>query len=319
MSNTILMAVDGSERGYQAVALVGRFCKGHPDMELLLFHCVPQLAGLLPGELAMGMDPCRRLSAGDREEVGKSVFGECMRRLVESGFPRERVRSRVRQESSDIAYDIQLEAEQEGIGTIAVGRRGRSQLEALLIGSVSSKVALYSRRRSVWVVDTPVPESNRVLVALQGVEDTRALTDYLAAALAPIPGLHYTFCHIIPPVPPTLWDDGHILGPDERRNRQSLVEKWRSQCQGEMEQVMLEGVQKLAARGVPRDRVEFFITPTNEGIARDLLNHCTARSYQMVVIGKRSFHQKKPFLLGSHANKILQNLKGAVLCLVDES
>jgi nucleotide-binding universal stress UspA family protein len=37
----------------------------------------------------------------------------------------------------------------------------------------------------------------------------------------------------------------------------------------------------------------------------------------MVVMGKKSFHERKPFLMGSHANKVLQNVKGAVLCLVD--
>ncbi|MGO9375126.1 MAG: hypothetical protein ACLQBD_23940 [Syntrophobacteraceae bacterium] len=42
-----------------------------------------------------------------------------------------------------------------------------------------------------------------------------------------------------------------------------------------------------------------------------------AHKFQLVVMGKKSFHERKPFLMGSHASKILQNAKGVILCLVD--
>ena len=54
-----------------------------------------------------------------------------------------------------------------------------------------------------------------------------------------------------------------------------------------------------------------------EGIARDLLIEMDAHKFQVVVMGKKSFHERKPFLMGSHAAKILQNAKGVILCLVD--
>ena len=57
-------------------------------------------------------------------------------------------------------------------------------------------------------------------------------------------------------------------------------------------------------------------TQTKEGIARDLLNEIDAHKFQIVVMGKKSFRERKPFLMGSHASKILQNTKGVILCLV---
>ncbi len=80
---------------------------------------------------------------------------------------------------------------------------------------------------------------------------------------------------------------------------------------------MTEGRGLLIEKGVPEQQVNLVIQPVKEGIARDLLNEIAIGEYQLVVMGKRSFQEKKPFLLGSHANKILQNLKGAILCLVD--
>jgi nucleotide-binding universal stress UspA family protein len=73
----------------------------------------------------------------------------------------------------------------------------------------------------------------------------------------------------------------------------------------------------LLEKGVPEQNVTMVIQPTKEGIARDLLNEIEAKHYQLVVVGKRSFQERKPFLMGSHANKILQNLSKAMLCLVD--
>jgi nucleotide-binding universal stress UspA family protein len=317
MSRKILMAVDGSEKGYEAVSIVGDFLKNHPDIEMSLFHCVPEVAGLLPGELFGGLEASLKTSLADQQKLGSGIFAECRRRLVEAGFPEHKINVRLKVDSVDPAEDIQLEAGNEGIRSIALGRRGRSQLETLLLGSVSSKVALYSRHHSVWIVDTPVHKTRSVLVAMQGLPDARVLIDYISEALAPIPELQYHFLHLMPPVPPTFWDDGHILGPSEQKERQARVEKWRSEWKANVEQFMLEGRNSLKAAGVPEENVELTIRLTKEGIARDLLNDIAARQYQLVVMGKKSFDEKKPFLMGSHAHKVLQNVKGSIICMVD--
>lgn len=317
MAKKILLAVDGSEKGNEAVAVVGKFLKDHPDLEVLLFHCVPQLATLLPGELCVGLEESGRVGIADQERVGQKVIEECRRCLVNVGFSEKRISCEVKTDSLDAAEDIQLIAGEQKIRSVAVGRRGRSQLETLLLGSVSSKVALYSRHHSVWIIDTPVHETRKVLVPMQGTSDARALIDYVAEFIAPIPQLYYTFLHLMPPVPPTFWDDGHILGPAELRDRQARIEKWRSEWRKTVDEFMGTGRDLLTAKGVPEDHVKMEVRLTKEGIGRDLLNEISTHKYQVVVMGKRSFHERKPFLMGSHANKILQNVKGSMLCMVD--
>jgi nucleotide-binding universal stress UspA family protein len=317
MTEEIMLAIDGSERGFEVVSIVGNLIKKHPGLHLSLFHCVLEVAALLPGELYAGLKAPQMLTPVDQEQLGKAIFAEALRRLQPTGLPESRITFKLKGFSADPAQDILAEAENGKIRTIAVGRRGLNRLQSILLGSVSSRVAQYARHHTVWIVDTPVHESQEVLVAMEGMPDARAIMTYLAEFIVPIPRLKYTLIHLAPPVPPILWDDGHILSPAEKSKRQRDLDRWWSDYRQKVECFLTEGRDLLIQKGVPEQDVTVVVQPTREGIARDLLNEVAARKCHLVVMGKRSFQEKKPFLLGSHANKILQNLKDSILCLVD--
>lgn len=313
---TILVAVDGTERGLEAVAVLGRLLKGRKDLALVLLHCVQQVATLLPGDLCRDVERHARFARTDQEEIGNVVLGESLRRLTEAGFPGENVEMRLRLDSMDPARDILTEADRERIQTIALGRRGRSQMEDLLLGSISGKVAQYGSGKSVWIVDAAVNETGKVLVALEGVPESRALSSYAADFFAACPGFRFAFLHLMPRVPPTFWDDGHIMGDPEQKDRQARIEKWKSEWTGRVDMLMSEARGLLLEKGVPDRDIKTITRPIREGIGRDLLDEIHGNRYQVVVMGKKSFHYRKAFLMGSHASKILQNVKAAVLCLV---
>ncbi len=317
MDTRILLAVDGSEKGFEAVSILGRFLKDQPGVDLTLFHCPLQLQTLAPGELAAISEAASRLPLNTLEKLGNAVLDEAHKRLVDTGFPEAGIRKKLKTGSADAAQAILQEAEEEDIPTIAVGRRGRTQLETLLLGSVSGKVAQYARGRAVWVVDTPIHETRKALIAMEGAPDTPSLAAYTSRHLAPNPNLRFTLLHLMPPMPPTLWDDGHILSDAERRERQAQVEKWRADWTRRIDKLMDETRSAFRECHISEGNIECRIVTMKEGIARDLLNTAAEDKAQMVVIGKRSFRERKPFLLGSHANKILQNAKGSIVCLVD--
>jgi nucleotide-binding universal stress UspA family protein len=317
MDTRILMAVDGSDKGFEAVSILGRLLKDQPGAHLTLFHCLQQLQTLAPGELVVISDEAYRLPISAQEKLGNAVLEEAHKRLVDSEFPEAGIHRKLKLDSVDAAQDILREAEEQDIPTIAVGRRGRTQLESLLLGSVSSKVAQYARGRAVWIVDSPIHETRSALIAMEGAPDAPSITAYTSRHLAPIPNLRFTLLHLMPPMPPTLWDDGHILTPAEQRERQSQVERWRTDWAKRINSLMEETRCSFMECRVPEEKIESRIVTTREGIARDLLNVASELRVQMVVLGKRSFRERKPFLLGSHANKILQNAKGSIICLVD--
>lgn len=317
MERKILFAVDGTERGLESVSVIGRLLKDQTDLQLVLFHCVQQLASLLPGGICLDVKERCEISFHDQQTVGTAVLEESLKRLVEAGFPRERVDPRMKLDSVDPAQDIIAEAQHGNIRTIALGRRGRSRVEALLLGSVSGKVAHYAQHKTVWIVDGIINDSGKIMIAMEDHIESRQLTEYAAEYVAPSPRLKFTLLHFMPPVPPTFWDNGHILGPAEEKDRQSRIEKWRSEWKDRVGRFMLEAREMLTAKGVPEENVETLILPTKQGVARDLLNEIEARKFQMVIMGKRSLHERKPFLMGSHANKVVLNAKGVILCLID--
>ncbi|MGA2402321.1 MAG: universal stress protein [Syntrophobacteraceae bacterium] len=313
---TILLAVDGTQRGLETVSILGRLLKDQEDMKIVLLHCVQQLATLLPGDLCMDIEETCRLPFTDQEKVGQAVLQASLSKLTEAGFPQANVELRLKLDSVDPALDIINQADLERIRSIVVGRRGRSQVEALLLGSISGKVAQYALDKIVWIVDTPVNDSMKVLIAMEGVPEVRELSYYTAELFGPCSGLSYAFMHIMPPIPPAFWDDGHILDSAEQKDRQGRIEKWKTEWIDTVGRYMSEGRDLLLERGVGEQSVESLILPTKKGIARDLLNEIDAHKFQIVVMGKKSFREQKPFLMGSHASKVLQNTKGVILCLV---
>jgi nucleotide-binding universal stress UspA family protein len=314
---TILVAVDGTEKGLQTVSILGDLLRDRKDLHIVLLHCVQQVATLFPGELCVDIEESCKMSSKAQEKIGNTVLRESLLRLTAAGFPKDNVDLRLKLDSMDPAQDIIEQAVQERIQTIVVGRRGRSLVENLLLGSISSKVAQYSRGKNVWIVDAPVSESNRVLIAMEGVPECRALSYYAADLIAGCPGFQYTLLHLLPPVPPTFWDDGHILGDTEQKDRIGRIDKWKSEWTERVEKFMTEAGDLLVERGVPEGNVEKLILPTKEGVARDLLAEIDAHKFRVVLMGKKSFHERKPFLMGSHASKVLHNARATILCLVD--
>jgi hypothetical protein len=65
--------------------------------------------------------------------------------------------------------------------------------------------------------------AHKLLVALDAVEGAWRAVEYVANTFGPVPGVQVTLVHILAGLPPAFWDDGHILDPKERKNRQRLV------------------------------------------------------------------------------------------------
>ncbi len=315
MQKKILFAVDGSQRCLEALSTVGELLKKQADCHLTLLHCVEHLSNLYTVE-ADGVD-ASKVFANRAEEIGNSVLEKSKGVLLASGFPAERTQVKVELGSEDPAEDILRQAQEKDISTVVLGRRGLSKIGRFVLGSVSNKVAHYSGRTAVWIVDTPVHKSRKVLLAVEGVQDCHALTHYAGEFFGSIPGLEFTLLHLIPPVPPAFWDDGHILSPEEKKDRKAHTEKWRSEWMKQAEKYMSEGRNFLILKGVPPENVTTTIVPTREGVASDLLKDIEDKHYEIVLMGKKSFHKKSPYLLGNRANKLLHKTRGVILCMLD--
>jgi nucleotide-binding universal stress UspA family protein len=316
MQNLLVLPVDESTPSREAASTLGRLLKDHNGSQMLVYHCAQHMTSLYQEELFHTAD-APKLIAQAQEKQGKQVLEACREAIVDAGFPAEKVQVKLKMDSVDPAQDILAEADRQKTETIAIGRRGRSKVETLLLGSVSGKVVQYARQKTVWIVDPNVSQSRKVLIGLEDHPECLSLVKYAAQWLAPIPDLEYTLFHLMPPQPPTFWDDGHILTAEEQKQREAQREQWRKGWVDRVERLMDEGRNLLVSQGVPAAKVSTRIKTISQGIAQDMVNDIEQNGYQLVVIGKKSFRQAKPFNLGSHANKILFGVKNTILVVVD--
>jgi len=74
--------------------------------------------------------------------------------LTESGFPEERVATRILAREAETVSDVILEEHQKlGSCTIVLGRGGKSRKEEFLFGSVSNRIVHQARGCSVWIIE----------------------------------------------------------------------------------------------------------------------------------------------------------------------
>jgi nucleotide-binding universal stress UspA family protein len=149
MSDTILIAYDGSEDARAAVQEAGRLFKGHDAQVLTVWESARGLAGgaraVLPG--AVVQDAMAALDEAALEEaVRTAAEGAVLGK--ESGL---HAVGRAAKAGRNTWSTIVAEAELQEAAVLVVGTRGRSPLKAAVLGSVSSAAAA-SCLRPVLVV-----------------------------------------------------------------------------------------------------------------------------------------------------------------------
>jgi nucleotide-binding universal stress UspA family protein len=152
----ILLAVDASPASMKAVEFVASLLGGH-GYAVCIFHAIPGL-GAIHFDLS---EICR----SELPEVDMSdtcletfkikvarLFQDVKDRLMTSGFESEKISEKIISGVYSRSDAIVKEAEDGGFGTIVVGRRGLSKVEAFFMGRVGHEVVYGGKKFTVWVV-----------------------------------------------------------------------------------------------------------------------------------------------------------------------
>ena len=132
----ILMAIDASEGAMRALDYIGAMVDTS-HWEVTLFHAIREF----------DTEELRRA-----EKSMASVFETASRHLEKAGFNRNQIDLKTVTGAHSRAAVIITEALKGGYGTIVVGRRGLTNVEAFTMGRVSNKVIHMAREMAVWVV-----------------------------------------------------------------------------------------------------------------------------------------------------------------------
>lgn len=160
MAHKMLIALDSSEGAWRAVEYVAETFGKTPEVHVTLLHI---LTGLPPAFWDDGhilgekeREARQRLIANWQAEQEKQWQGlvrkahDC---LVAAGIPKKAVSNKFTPKYYDVAEDILDEATTGKFDTIVMGRRGLGTAKALLLGSVTNKVAQNAKDCAVTIVE----------------------------------------------------------------------------------------------------------------------------------------------------------------------
>jgi nucleotide-binding universal stress UspA family protein len=150
-SREVLLCIDPSENALRVVDHTGFMLSG-TDVGVTLFHTLRNLRRFVPEEV---IEDGPRIEALWKSKVGEQIrpyMERAKRILTGAGLPEEQISVRIVDGSRSPADDILKQAREGGYGTIALGRRGVSGIQAFLFGSVTRKILQQGSGLTVWVV-----------------------------------------------------------------------------------------------------------------------------------------------------------------------
>ncbi|MEJ2229819.1 MAG: universal stress protein [Nitrospirales bacterium] len=166
----VLLAIDGSEQSTQAAQAVMSLAS---VSTLTILHVIdlPQLTfSMLGPEIAHDLSKvAEEALRKDGEEAltrTKSLLSgkvEPLESRLEEGSPAELILSIAQEEHSDL---------------ILMGARGRGQVEELFLGSVSQRVLTHAAC-PVLIINGPLPEIKKILIAIQSPDDVQKVKQFL--------------------------------------------------------------------------------------------------------------------------------------------
>ena len=67
-------------------------------------------------------------------------------------------------------------------------------------------------------------DNRNILVAFDGSASAFKAVEYVGVQFSGLTDMMITLFYVVPNVPPQFWDDGHILTPQERQDRQGVID-----------------------------------------------------------------------------------------------
>jgi nucleotide-binding universal stress UspA family protein len=156
-----------------------------------------------------------------------------------------------------------------------------------------------------------------LLIPLDGSESAMRAVEYVAKAFGHNPDVDIMLLHILPGIPPSLWDDGHILDAEEHQQREELVHDWEDQQAKEWQVIFDQARNKLIQAGVGAEAIRSKFQPQYGDIAEDILDEAELEGRSTIVIGRRGLTGAAKFFLGSVSAKIVNHARGIAVIIVD--
>lgn len=157
----------------------------------------------------------------------------------------------------------------------------------------------------------------KILIGFDTQHYSMRAIEYVGHQFSELNNVEVTIIHVLPNVPASFWDDGHILSEKEIAVRHSLIESWASRQRQALEGQVDLAVNALTRSGFAREQIKTkYITGSND-VADSILDEAKEGHYMTVVLGRRGAAEGNHLLLGSVANKVIHKAENIAVCVVE--
>jgi nucleotide-binding universal stress UspA family protein len=157
----------------------------------------------------------------------------------------------------------------------------------------------------------------KILIAIDGSEGALRAVDYVGHLFSGMDNLHIALFHVIPYLPTSLWDDGHVLTGEERDSRKKVIDTWIRNQQLLVEPVFRSAMETLEKRGIQPEQIETKGISDSADVAESILEEARDGNYQTLVLGRRGLSPAKRIFMGSVTTKIINHGAGIAICVVE--
>jgi nucleotide-binding universal stress UspA family protein len=158
--------------------------------------------------------------------------------------------------------------------------------------------------------------TTRLLIPVDGSAGSLKAVEYVAKTFGRTPDMEFVLLHILPKLPPSMWDDGHILTESEQTEREAVIEEWKEQEVKPWETMINEAKEKLLKGGVPAEALTVKYEPTYSDVADDILDEAELEKCSTIVMGRHGIGPRK-LLMGGVSKKVVDYAKGIAVTVVD--
>jgi nucleotide-binding universal stress UspA family protein len=150
----------------------------------------------------------------------------------------------------------------------------------------------------------------KILVALDGSRASLDTVAYLAHVL-PAAGSEVVLFTITTATPESFWDI-------EGEPSQDLTDLWKKHRKKSLEKFVEEARKIFADASFDQNDITIKIQDRTKGIARDIIKE-SAKGYDAVVIGRTGMNPITRVVIGSVANKLVENITEMPVCIVGKN
>jgi nucleotide-binding universal stress UspA family protein len=296
----VLIAVDGSAGSFEAVDQMARVLSAERDDVAL--YCSP------PAVRVPHRQQEPKILASAQQGLADAIFDEARKRLPEG------LQSRVHAITGthDARHGVPLEAEAWGAELIAMGARGLSTLERLLLGSVSHAVVHHSTI-PVWVARARPPQAHgramNVLLACERPPQGEPAAALLARLSWPSGSKFYVhsvvqsiFAGRVPD-----WLEQQARAPDV----EAMVQAWVKEHEEELRARRATMEEFVRALAPPLNAGQVLVTEGEP--AREILAAVEKENIDLVVVGSQHKRTVASIILGSTSEAVLNHAPCSVL------